>query len=224
MPRFAVIGLGNFGFYVVKNLFEMGFEVLAVDRDKNAVQRIRDICTRAALADATDKETLEALGVQEMDVAVVSVGGRIDASILITLHLKEVGVEKVVVKAVTEDHGRILEKLGASMIVFPERDMANRIANRLAHPNVIDYLPLAPEYSIVELEPPPAFVGKTLQELYLRSKYGIQVVAAKAGPEGKVLMIPGGDFRVSDGHILIVVGGNAELEKLQKFKGASGLP
>lgn len=215
MPRFAVIGLGNLGFYVAKALFEMGFEVLAVDRDRNAVQRIKDKSTRAALADATEKEALEALGVGEMNVAVVSVGGRIDSSILITLHLKEMGIEKVVAKAVTEDHVTILEKLGASMIVFPERDMATRLANRLANPNVIDHLPLTPGYSILELEPPAAFVGKTLREMQIRKSHGAQIIAAKSRGDEKVVMIPDGDFRISEGHILIVMGTNEALEKLR---------
>ena len=218
MPRFAVIGLGNFGFYVVKSLYEMGFEVLAVDRNKNTIQHVKDVCTRAALAEATEKEALETLGVGEMDVAVVSVGGRIDTSILIALHLKELGVEKVVVKAVTEDHGKILGKLGVSMIVFPEKEMAGRVATRLINPNLIDYIPLAPGYGIVELAPPGAFVGKTLEELHLRRNYGIQVIAAKRQAQDELVMIPSGDFHVSAVDTLIVVGTNEELEKLQKLK------
>ncbi|HEX9874720.1 MAG TPA: TrkA family potassium uptake protein, partial [Deferrimonas sp.] len=145
--KFCVIGLGNFGFHVVSTLYEQGHEVTAIDTDKEKVQSVKDICTYAILGDAASKEFLSAQGVNEMDAVVVSTGELSHLSTLITLYLKELKVRRILVKAISEDHGRILERVGASDVIYPEKDMARRIAHSLSTPNILEFIPLAEEYS-----------------------------------------------------------------------------
>ena len=216
MRKIVIIGAGSFGYHVAETLYKKGHEVLVIDKDKTVIQKIKDFCTQAVYADATDKETLEALGVKDMDAAVVSLGDRIEPSILVTLYLKELGVKEIIVKALSEDHAKILKYIGATEIIFPERDVAQRLANRLSAKNMLDYLNLAPGYSILEIVPPKKFVGKSLKELALRSKYGIQIIAVKELVPEKVDLVPGGDFVIKDSDILIVVGKDEDLEKLSK--------
>lgn len=217
MRLFVVIGIGNFGYYTAQHLYEMGSEVMVIDSDKERVQSIKDQVSRAVVADATDREVLERLGIPDVDVAVVSVGDRMDTSILITLYLKEMGVNEVVVKAVTEDHGKILEKIGASSVIFPERDSGVRLANSLGSPNVIEHLPLSAGYSILEIAASAKLVGKNLKELRLRNRFGIQVVAIKELVPDRMHMPPDPDFVLKDSDILIVVGPDESLELLKKF-------
>ncbi len=218
MRRFAVIGLGRFGFYLVKTLFEKGHDVIAIDSKREVVQEIKDFCSQAVVANATDKEALISLGVPEVDVAIVAIGTPMEASILATLYLKEMGVNHIVVKAMTDDHAKILEKIGATDVIFAEREMAVKVANSLTSQNVIEFLTLAPDYSIMEMAPPPEFIGKTLAELDLRKKYRIQVIAIKEIVPEKMVMIPGADFIIKDSDLMVVMGANQDLEALQKKK------
>lgn len=217
MRKFAVIGLGHFGFSVAKVLHEEGHEVLAIDSSKEVIQNIKDFCTQAILADARDKETLIALGVEDVDVAIVSLGEQMEASILVTLHLQEIGVKEIIAKALSEDHAKILRKIGASEVIFPEKDMAERLARRLSAPNMIDYLPLTPEYGIMEVAPPSKFVGKSLAELKLRNKYDIQVIAIKGLVPEKMTFIPSPDFVIKDSDSLVILGRSQDLERLKKI-------
>lgn len=216
MRRIAIVGVGTFGFYVAKALSEQKQDVLAIDIDKEKIQRVSRFASQAVIADAVDKETLDALGIKEVDVAVVSMGERTDRSILATLHLKELGVRDIVVKAVSEDHGRILSMIGASEVIFPERDMALRVANRLSAPNLLDHLPLAPGYSIEEVIPRLSFIGKTLRDIDLRNNYGVQVIAVKELVPERLNMIPAGDFVVKDSDILIVMGKDEDLRRIAR--------
>ncbi|MEE9527301.1 MAG: TrkA family potassium uptake protein, partial [Syntrophobacteria bacterium] len=175
MGQFAVIGLGNFGYYLGSYLYEKGHEVIALDISKSQVQKMKDVVSQAVVADATDREALESLGISQVDAAVVCIGTRMQASILATLHLKELGIKSILAKATSEEHGRILKKVGASEIFFPEKDLAIGVASRLDNPNMLDYLPFIEGYSIVELAPPKEYVGKTLKELDLINRFGIQV-------------------------------------------------
>ena len=143
MGQFAIVGIGNFGYYLARHLFEKGHEVVACDINQAQVQKIKDFVSMAVVADGTDREALESLGIKEVDSAVVSIGTRMQASILATLHLKELGVKHILAKAVSEEHGRILRKIGAHEIIFPEKDLATGVANRLDNPNILDYLPLS---------------------------------------------------------------------------------
>lgn len=216
MGQFAVIGIGNFGYYLGRHLYERGHEVIALDINRTLVQRIKDFVSQAVVADATEREVLESLGVQEVDTAVVCIGTRMQASILATLHLRELGVKQILAKAVSEEHGRILKKIGADEIFFPEKDLAVSVGSRLDNPNMLDYLPFIEGYSIVELAPPREFVGKTLSDLDLINRYGIQVLAVKEIIPKGLTLIPTGSFKVKDSDALIVLGPDDALRKLQK--------
>ena len=216
MGQFAVIGIGNFGYYLGRHLFEKGHEVMALDLNKLQVQKIKDVVSQAVVADATDREALESLGISQVDSAVVCIGTRMQASILATLHLKELGIKNILAKATSEEHGRILKKVGANETFFPEKDLAIGVASRLDNPNMLDYLPFIEGYSIVELAPPKEFLGKTLRELDLINRFGIQVVAVKEIIPKATTLIPKANFQIKDSDALILLGPNETLEKLQK--------
>ena len=216
MKQFLVIGLGNFGFYLATHLYEKGHEVLAIDIDPGRVQEIKDRVSQAVVADGTDRKALEPLGISRVDTAVVAVGSILSASILATLTLKDIGVKRVVAKAITEPHGRILLKVGASDIIFPEKDSAFSLAERLDNPNIIDYLPFIEGYSIIELAPPRQVVGKSLKDLDLINRFGVQVVAVKETVPENINLIPTGRFILKDSDIMILLGANEGLEKLKK--------
>ncbi len=215
--KFVVIGLGNFGFHIAKSLTSKGHEVLAVDRDPHVVQEIKDHVSQAVIADASDKETLEAIGANDADVAILSLGGNVLASILITLFLREFGVPEIVVKATTEDHRKILEKIGATKVFFVEREMAERLSEILSNPSVWELMHLSPGYSIVEMEPPQSFIGKTLKDLDLRKKYHVQVVAIKELVPERTIVVPPADFTIKDSDILVVLGKDEDIERVQKL-------
>jgi trk system potassium uptake protein TrkA len=214
--QFAVIGLGNFGFYLASALFQKGHEVLGLDVKPRQVQEIRDQVSRAVIADATDPQALKELELEKMDAVVVSIGSVLNNSILATLNVKDMGVKRVVAKAVSEAHGRILQKIGADEVYFPEKDIALTAAQRLDNPNVLDYLSFMEGYSIVELAPPKEFIGKTLIELDLINKYGIQVVAVKEIVPENVVMIPTGRFLVKDSDVLVLLGRDKALTALME--------
>ena len=216
MGQFAVIGLGNFGYYLGSYLYEKGHEVIALDISKSQVQKSKDVVSQAVVADATDREALESLGISQVDAAVVCIGTRMQASILATLHLKELGIKRILAKATSEEHGRILKKVGANEIFFPEKDLALGVASRLDNPNMLDYLPFIEGYSIVELAPPKDIVGKALKELDLINRYGVQVLAVKESIAQGLTLIPRANFQVKDSDTLIVLGPNDTLEKIQK--------
>lgn len=215
MGKFVVIGLGNFGFYVAKSLFEEGKEVVGVDRNKERVQRLQDFSSYAVAGDATDKSILESAGIEKKDTVIVSLGDNISASVLVTLYLKDLDVQKIYVKIISDDHGRALERIGATEVVFPERDLAKKLAQTLSSPNVIDYLPLTDEYNIVEIAPPKEFIGKTLAEIELRRKHHISVIAVRGLVPEKITMNPGGTFTIKDSDILIVLGKPVDIEKIK---------
>ncbi|MGH7340619.1 MAG: potassium channel family protein, partial [Candidatus Rokuibacteriota bacterium] len=168
MAFFTVIGLGRFGSNVARALYERGEEVLAVDRDPERVHEIRPFSSQALVADVRDREALVQAGAGDADAAVVSVGQEMEASILVTLYLRELGIKKIIAKALTLDHAKVLKRLGASEVVFPERDMAYRLAERLATPNVFERIAVSEGVSAVELAAPAAVVGQTLREAALR--------------------------------------------------------
>lgn len=218
MQQFAVIGLGNFGYYLATHLYKKGHEVLAIDNDSNRIQEIKESVSRAVVADATERRAIEPLGISRMDAAVVCIGSVLSDSILTTLNLKDIGVQKVYAKAVSESHGRILHKIGALEIIFPEKDMAVSLAERLHNPNILDYLPFIEGYSIVEFVPPDSFIGKTLETLDLINQYGVQVLGVKELVPERLNMIPTGAFVVKDSDILILLGPNDALEGLRKAR------
>ncbi len=214
--QFAVIGLGGLGSSIAHTLTKMGHEVLAIDRDPDKIQHMAGEVTHAVQADATDEEALRALGIRNVDVAVVTIGEDVRASILASLILKELGVGFVVAKATDELHGRLLEKLGVDRVVYPERDMGIRLANSLASSNFLEYIELSPDYGVAEIVAREDFANKTLRELNLRARYGANVVAIRSGDNVKVS--PGADDRVREGDILVVLGSTESLEMLQRAR------
>jgi trk system potassium uptake protein TrkA len=215
VKRVVVVGLGIFGFNIAKDLFENGFEVIAIDKNKDVVNRIRDFSTKAVLADATDRELLEMIGIQPDDIVIISFGEDLAASTLLTLHLKEMNIKNILVKAPNEDHKRILEKVGATEVIIPEKAMASKVAKGLISPNVLDFLPVSEDFTISEVAPPAGFLGKTLADLRLRGKYHVEVIAIRDVLSDKIQLVPRADFVIKDSDILIVIGKEADIQKIQ---------
>lgn len=212
--QFAVIGLGRFGGSVARALCEMGYEVLAVDKNEQRIQDFSNIATHAVVADTTDEEALNALGIRNFDIVVVAIGEDIQSSILTTLILKEMDVQKVVVKARNALHGKVLYKIGADKVVYPERDMGIRVVHSLISPNILDIIELADDYSIVEIHAGEFFSGKTLKDLDIRAKFGCNVMAIKSGD--RINIAPLASDRINEGDILVVIGHNDDLQRLEE--------
>ncbi len=215
MKRFAVIGLGNFGFHVARALFEDGNEVVAIDIDKNRVQAIDPYATEAVVMDATDKDALKSMGLESMDGVLVSTGTKISISILICLYLQEIGVKKILAKALDDDHGKIMQRVGATEIIHPERDMAMRVSRGLSRPNILDFIPLAEEFDLVQVGPPREFIGKSLKELNLRAKHNVHVIAIKELVPENFLLVPPASFVIKDSDILIMLGKSNDIKKIK---------
>lgn len=204
----------------------LGHDVIGIDGDEDKVRGLADVITLAIQLDATDEKALRAAGIQDVDVAVVSIGEDLESSLLVVTLVREVGIKNIVAKAVTPLHGRILEKLGVTRVVFPEREMAIRIAHSLVVPNVLDYIELSKEFSIVEVPAPQQFVGKTLRDIGLRSRFGLTTIAIKhatrAGDRESSNIAPGPDDVVRQGDILALLGSNERLGQLDRMLNAAG--
>lgn len=226
--QFAVIGLGRFGYSVAETLIKKGYEVLAIDSNEDQIEAVSDFATYAVQCDATDERALKAVSIQNVDVAVVSIGENIEASILIVMTLKELGVKEIIAKAVTPLHGKILANMGVTEVIYPERDAAIRLAHRLIAPNVLEYLELAQGYSIEEIEAPGQFVGKPLKEASIRTSYGINVIAIKR----RVTKLVRGEWKsveemnvnpdaediLQKGDVMVIVGKEEDLDRLSKLE------
>lgn len=210
--QFVVIGLGRFGKSVAITLSSLGHDVLAIDISESLVQGVVNDVTHAVQADAREEETLKALGLRNFDVAVVGIGDDLEANILITLMLKEMGVKYVVTKAQNFLHGKVLKKIGADKIIFPEKDMGVRLAHNLITSNFMDYIELSPDYSIVEIKALEEFENKSLGELNLRARYGISVMTIKK--EDSIIVAPGADALIEKNDTLIIISSNEALAKL----------
>ncbi|MBC8015914.1 MAG: TrkA family potassium uptake protein [Sporomusaceae bacterium] len=213
--QYAVIGLGRFGTSVATTLNKMGYEVLAIDNDEERVQEFSNEVTHVVQADTTDEDTLKALGIRNFDVVIVAIGADVQANILTTLLLKELGVPYIVAKANNKLHGKMLEKLGADRVVFPERDMGQRVAHNLISSTIMDYIELSPELNIMEIHVPQFIVGKTLVQTELRAKFGINVVAIKRGDH--IIVTPFPSEKIIDQDILVVVGSIKGIQSLEEF-------
>lgn len=214
MKQFIIIGIGKFGESIATNLYKMGHDVLAVDIDEERVQYIANKVTHAVQADATEEGTLEALGVKHFDGAVVTIGESVQASILITLLCKELGIRHVLAKAQNELHAKVLYKIGADRVVFPERDMGLRVAHSLVSTSFLDYIELTPDYSIVELKAAKDWQGKSLKDLNIRAKYGINIMAIKQ--DDKVVVSPAADDVIQRDDVLVVIGKAEEINRFQE--------
>lgn len=215
MKSYVVIGLGRFGSSLARQLCKLGAEVLALDVKGDLVQQVASEVTHAVVGDAQDKEVLRALGVRNMDCAVIAIGDNLAASVLITMNLKELGIPFIVCKAHDETHRKVLEKLGVDRVVIPEQEYAQRLARTLNSHNVLDYIELSEDFGILDVPAPAAWIGKTLRELNIRAKLGVNIIAVENG--GKTNVSPGADYAIQSGDTLVVLGDNVSLEKVQKL-------
>ncbi len=217
MKQFAIIGIGNFGRYLAALLYDKGHEVVAIDHQPDLIQNIKDNVSQAVVADATDIRAMESLGLQDMDAVILCIGdSSLSNSILAALNLNDIGVKRLMAKAISESHARILRKIGADEVFFPEKDQAILLGERLHNPNILDYLPFIEGFSMIQLAPPRSFIGKTLKDLNLINQYGVQVVAIKELVPDRVNMIPTGNFVLKDSDIMIILGPNESLDKLRE--------
>ena len=215
MKSFIVIGLGRFGSEVARSLCRQGCEVLAIDISNELVQQISEEVTQAVVGDARDKEVLRALDAKSFDCGIVAIGDSLGDSVLATMNLKELGVANVVCKARNETHKEVLKKLGADRVVIPEKENAARLAKSLGSTNVLDYIELSDDYGIIETPAPESWDGKSLIELNVRAKLGVNILAIKH--DGGIKVSPTADHKIRRGDVLVVLGDNAALKAVQKL-------
>ena len=215
MKSYVVIGLGLFGEALAKQLCKLGAEVLAVDQNSDLVQQVANDVTHAVVCNAEDKDVLRSLGVGHMDCAVIAIGDDLAASVLITMNLKELGVPYIVCKAKNETHRRVLEKLGVDRVVIPEQENAQRLGRSLHSHNVLEYIELSEEYGILEIPAPASWVGKSLKELNVRAKLGVNIIAVQNN--GKTNVSPSADYQIQMEDVMVVLGDNYSLKAVQKL-------
>jgi len=214
VKQFIVIGLGSFGISLAKTLYEMGNDVLVIDEDEELVQSMNGLVTHAVRADATDENVLKSLGVKNFDVAIVAIGKNMESSIMVTMLVKELGVKYVIAKAHNELHARVLYKVGADRVVMPEKDMGIRVARNVFSSNLLDLIEFSKEYSIAEILPIEEWFHKTLRDINMREKYGLNVIAAKKLND-EIILSPGPDYVVDEGDVLAVCGKNTDIKKFE---------
>ncbi|UPM53359.1 potassium channel family protein [Gottfriedia acidiceleris] len=214
--QYAVIGLGRFGSGIVNTLLQHGNEVLVIDINEERINEIADIATHAVIADSTNEESLKAIGISNFDSVIVAIGNDMQASILTTLVLNELNINKIVVKALDKRHGEVLKKVGAHWVIYPEKNMGERVAHQLMSPNVLNFIELANNYSIEEIKLPSQMVGKTLKELNIRVEYNLTVIAIKS--EGVVNISPSPDEVIHEGDILVMIGENRDLHRFSNIE------
>lgn len=213
MKQFAIIGLGRYGISVAVTLSKMGYEVLGIDINEERVNELGDILTQSVKVDAIDENVLKSLGVKNFDVVVVAIGKDIQSSILITVMLKDLGVKQVVARAQTDLHGKVLERVGADKVVYPERDMGIKVAQALVSTNIMELISLSPEHSLVEMAVPTEFINKSLEKSDARQKFGVSILAIRRGSD--IIISPHPSQVMLEKDILVLIGKN---ENLQKFE------
>ena len=215
MKSYFLIGLGLFGEALARNLCKLGAEVLAMDLRNDLVQLVANDVTHAVVGDAQDKSVLRALGAADFDCAVVAIGDDLAASVLTVMNLQELGVKQIVCKAHDETHRRVLERLGVERVLIPEQEHAQRVARSLVRHNVLDYIELSEEYGILDVPAPRSWIGKTLKELNVRAKLGVNIIAVVSGKKTNVS--PAADYMIREGDIMVVLGDTYSLEAVQKL-------
>lgn len=215
MRSYIVVGLGRFGSETAKRLCELGGEVLAIDHSHELVQQISADVTQAVVGDARDKEVLKALGAADFDCAIVAIGDSLGDSVLATMNLKELGIPYVICKAHDEVHRQVLLKLGADKVVIPEQEQASRLARNLTSPNVLDYIELSNDYGIIEVPAPTPWIGKSLKDLNVRARLGVNIIAVRQGKG--INVAPGADYEILPGDVMVLLGGTAALNAVQKL-------
>lgn len=215
MKSFIVIGLGRFGSEVARSLSKQGCEVLAMDIHSEHVQQLSEDVTQAVVGDARDKGVLSALDVKSFDCGIVAIGDSLADSVLATMNLKELDVPYVICKAHDDTHAQVLKKLGADRVVIPEKENAVRLAKSLSSANVLDYIELSEDYGIIEIPAPTPWQGKSLIELNVRAKLGVNILAVKR--DGDIQVSPAAEFRIAKGDVLVVLGDTGALKAVQKL-------
>lgn len=210
--QFVVLGMGRFGVSVAKTLFALGYDVLGIDKDVEIVQSLSNDLTHVVAADLLDEETYKTLGLRNFDVAVVAVSA-LEPSVMATLMLKELGVPLIIAKASNSLHGRMLEKVGADKLIYPERDMGVRVAHNLADSNIVDYIELVDNLSIMEIEAPNAMWDKSLSEVELRRVFKVTVVAIRR--MGELFVNPNPEIKIHKDDILIILGSAESIKALE---------
>lgn len=213
--QFVVIGLGNSGYFLARHLTALGHDVLVIDSSPEKIQDITASVSQAVVADSTRKKQMASLPLNKVDSVVVCIGEDLEASLLTVLNLKELGVKHIIAKSSSPAHTVILEKLGVSDIFHPERDMSISLAERMNRPNMLDYLPFMEGFSIVELACPEKFIGKTLKELSLTKKYGVQVIAIRDPLETEPKLGNLADYVLQERDVLFIIGPNKVLDKIK---------
>lgn len=216
MKQVAVIGLGQFGTHLATTLARMGCDVLAIDMQEKPIAAIRDDVQQAVILDVRSLESLKSVITDQTDDAIVSFGESLESSILCTLHLKEIGVKRIHAKASSRDHAAILKAVGATHVIFPEQETAERMAHRIINPDLLDYLPLSKEYRVVEIGAPPAFVGQTLAQLHLRKRYQVMVIAIKRGERAEPEFMPTAETALQAGNTLVLMGKEDDIAAFRK--------
>ena len=212
---YGIVGLGRFGYALAVDLAQSGAEILVIDRDEEKIRELREYTENAIVVNTLDKKSLMETGIQNCDVAVVCIGEHMESSILTTLNLVSLGVQQVIAKATSAPHGEILAKLGAE-VVYPERDMALRLANRLETARVLDFIQLSETINISKRMVPDKFIGKTVLELNIRAQFGLNIIAVENS--GVVMDTVGPDYTFKEGDVMIVSGSRDDLLRLNEWE------
>jgi trk system potassium uptake protein TrkA len=213
--HFFVLGLGSFGSAMAMRLSENGCRVTGVDADPERVEMLKDVLYEAVAADTTDRLVLKQLGIAQASAVFISLGENIEPSLLATLHARELGARRILVKGVTLEHGKILDALGVERVIFPEVEMARTWADRVTWPNVLDFLPVDAEYDFIEMAVPDALFGKTLKQADLRNRYGIWVLGVKDALTSRLEILPTPDFRLSDDQMMLLIAKKTDMAKFR---------
>lgn len=218
MKTFAVIGMGRFGKSIALQLFKMGYEVLAVDKDIDKINAVADYVTQAVCADAKEESVLKSLGIRNYDCVVIAIGGNISDSVLITLNVKEAGIKQIVCKALDRQHKKVLEKIGADTVIIPEQEAGIKIAINLVSERIIDMIDISDKYSIADIIVPKRWVGKSIEELSVRKKHGVNIVAIKTNlSDNEVTITPKPDYIFKGTDIVVLVGETESINTLDKM-------
>jgi trk system potassium uptake protein TrkA len=226
--QFLVIGIGRFGKAVAETLAEAGHDVVAVDENEEAVMEVEAVVSQALVMDATNERALRTLGIKDFDAVIVATSQDIESSLLITMLVKELGAKKIIAKTSAPLQAKVLKRLGADLVIYPERDMGQRVAQILTSPRIFEFIELSPEYSLVEIVAPEAFVGKTIKETDARAKYGVNIIGIRRrvpemSEEGKVtyreetIITPSAEEEIASGDLLIVIAKDEDIEALKKL-------
>ncbi|NOX53495.1 MAG: TrkA family potassium uptake protein [Planctomycetes bacterium] len=215
VKHFIVLGLGTFGGTLARKLSENGCRVTGVDLKKELVEELKDVLFEAVIADATERASLEQLSIPKADAVVISLGGTIIPSLLAALHVKELKARRIIVKGLNQEHARLLKHLGVERVIFPEIEVAIELADRMTWPNVLDFLPIDPDYSLVEIAVPDSWSEQTLSDVAIRSKFDVWVIGVKDALSGELKLFPDGRFQLTSSQILLVIGRKKDLDRLR---------